>query len=137
MCTRRDSAALTRVRFTTRPSATPLYTSWRARLRRSRAVESRDKILDELWAIALLDNVITEDEATLLHAVEEQLDRFDMLVRSVNRDAGIDFEEFLRMREARKEIFDYALEMALADGKITDDERQLLVRIIEMLPLIR
>ncbi|MCA9715889.1 MAG: hypothetical protein H6713_03315 [Myxococcales bacterium] len=100
-------------------------------------MESRDKILDELWAIALLDNVITEDEATLLRAVEEQLDRFDLLVRSVDRAGGVDFEEFLRMRDARKQIFDYVLDKALADGKITDDERQLLVRIIEMLPLIR
>lgn len=100
-------------------------------------MESRDHILDELWAIALLDDVVTDDEASLLDALEEQLDRFDALLRDVYLDNVVDFDEFLRMRDARKQILEHTLNRALADGRITSDERQLLVRIIEMLPLIR
>jgi len=100
-------------------------------------VENRDHILDELWAIALLDDVVTDDEASLLDALEEQLDRFDVLLRDVYLDNVVDFDEFVRMRDARKQILEHTLNRALADGRITSDERQLLVRIIEMLPLIR
>ena len=100
-------------------------------------MESRDHILDELWAIALLDDVVTDDEASLLDALEEQLDRFDALLRDVYLDNVVGFDEFLRMRDARKQILEHTLNRALADGRITSDERQLLVRIIEMLPLIR
>ncbi|MCA9689675.1 MAG: hypothetical protein KC636_08695 [Myxococcales bacterium] len=100
-------------------------------------LESRNRILEELWAIALLDNVVTDDERSLLEAISEQLDAFEVLLDDVYLDHVVDFDEFLRMRRARKQIVDYALKRALADGKITDDERQLLVRVIEMLPLLR
>ncbi len=100
-------------------------------------VENRQHILDELWAIALLDNEVTDDEAALLEALKEQLDRFELLLDDVYLDNVVDFDEFLSMRAARKQILEHTLNRALADGRITSDERQLLVRIIEMLPLIR
>ncbi len=97
----------------------------------------RNSILDELWAIALMDNVVTEDEAVLLKTAEEQLVGFEELLDDVYLDNVVDFEEFLRLRRARKEILEYTLHKALADGLITHDERQLLIRIIELLPLVR
>lgn len=100
-------------------------------------LQGRDAILDELWAIALMDDVVTEDEAVLLKTAEEQLTRFEELLRDVYRDDVVDFDEFLRLRRARKEILEYTLHKALADGRITHDERQLLIRIIELLPLVR
>ena len=97
----------------------------------------RNSILDELWAIALTDNVVTEDEAVLLRTAEEQLVGFEELLDDVYLDNVVDFDEFLRLRRARKEILEYTLRKALADGQITHDERQLLIRIIELLPLVR
>ena len=97
----------------------------------------RNSILDELWAIALTDNVVTEDEAVLLKTAEEQLVGFEELLDDVYLDNVVDFDEFLRLRRARKEILEYTLRKALADGLITHDERQLLIRIIELLPLVR
>ncbi|MCA9637845.1 MAG: hypothetical protein KC420_17580 [Myxococcales bacterium] len=97
----------------------------------------RNAILDELWAIALMDDVVTEDEAVLLRTAEEQLTEFEALLDDVYLDNVVDFGEFLRLRRARKEILEYTLRKALADGKITHDERQLLIRIIELLPLVR
>ncbi len=73
----------------------------------------------------------------MIDALREQLDRFDVLLQDVYLDNVVDFDEFLSMREARKQILEHTLNRALADGRITTDERQLLVRIIEMLPLIR
>lgn len=97
----------------------------------------RDAILQELWAIALLDNVVTEDEAALLKTAEEQLTEFDELLDDVYLDNVVDFDEFLRLRHARREILEYTLLKALDDGKITHDERQLLIRLIELLPRVR
>ncbi|MCA9659529.1 MAG: hypothetical protein KC486_14375 [Myxococcales bacterium] len=97
----------------------------------------RDAILQELWAIALLDNVVTEDEAALLKTAEEQLKEFDGLLDDVYLDNVVDFDEFLRLRQARREILEYTLRKALDDGKITHDERQLLIRLIELLPRVR
>ncbi|HRI09045.1 MAG TPA: hypothetical protein PKW35_14585 [Nannocystaceae bacterium] len=96
-----------------------------------------EMILDELWAIALADNKVTADEAVLLGTAEEQLRRFEELLRDVYADDVVEFHEFLRLRRARKEILEYTLRKALADGHITHDERQLLIRIIELLPHIR
>lgn len=96
-----------------------------------------EMILDELWAIALADNQVTADEAVLLGTAEEQLRRFEELLREVYADDVVEFHEFLRLRRARKEILEYTLRKALADGRITHDERQLLIRIIELLPHIR
>jgi len=100
-------------------------------------VLDRNAILEELWAIALLDNVVTEDEAVLLRTAEEQLAGFEELLDDVYLDHVVDFDEFLRLRRARKEILEYTLRKALDDGLITHDERQLLIRIIELLPLVR
>ncbi|MEZ4385130.1 MAG: hypothetical protein R3A79_27620 [Nannocystaceae bacterium] len=97
----------------------------------------RDVILQELWAIALLDNVVTEDEAALLKTAEEQLKEFNGLLDDVYLDNVVDFDEFLRLRQARREILEYTLRKALDDGKITYDERQLLIRLIELLPKVR
>lgn len=118
--------------FARRPRSTGL-----AALTTIRRLQGRDAILDELWAIALMDDVVTEDEAVLLKTAEEQLTRFEELLRDVYRDDVVDFDEFLRLRRARKEILEYTLHKALADGRITHDERQLLIRIIELLPLVR
>jgi len=100
-------------------------------------VLDRNAILDELWAIALTDNVVTEDEAVLLKTAEEQLTGFEELLDDVYLDNVVDFDEFLRLRRGRKGILEYTLRKALADGLITHDERQLLIRIIELLPLVR
>ena len=73
----------------------------------------RNAILDELWAIALMDNVVTEDEAVLLKTAEEQLTAFEELLDDVYLDNIVDFDEFLRLRRARKEILEYTLHKAL------------------------
>ncbi|MCA9689678.1 MAG: TerB family tellurite resistance protein [Myxococcales bacterium] len=100
-------------------------------------MENRTKILDELWSIAKLDHVVTEDERQLLKTLEEQLDHYELLDRDVRMDDLVEFGEFLALRQARKQILERALATAFADGRVTDDERQLLVRIIEVLPLVR
>lgn len=104
---------------------------------RPRGYLDHEMILDELWAIALQDHVVTADEAALLGAAEDQLRRFEALLRDVYADDLVEFHEFLRLRRARKQILEDTLRKALADGRITHDERQLLIRIIELLPHIR
>lgn len=104
---------------------------------RGREYLDHERILEELWAIALADHVVTEDEAALLNTTEEQLARFEGLLREVYADEVVEFHEFLRLRRARKALLEDTLRKALADGQITHDERQLLIRVIELLPLIR
>lgn len=96
-----------------------------------------DAIMNELRVAARLDGRITADEHALLRGIDEHLHAFDELVLRIREDRVVDFDEFRQLRTTRQAILDDVLRIALADDVVSDDERELLVRILELLPMLR
>jgi hypothetical protein len=94
-------------------------------------------IMTELRVAARLDGRITADERALLRGMDEHLVAFDHLVARIQEDHIVDFDEFRQLRTARQAILDDILRIALADDVVTDDERALLVRALELIPMLR
>jgi hypothetical protein len=98
---------------------------------------SRDDIMRRMRAIALADGEVTTDERALLRRFDTNLHTFHDLVDRIEEDRMIDFEEFQQLREMRQTILDEMFRVALADAQITADERQLLLRAMELVPTLR
>jgi hypothetical protein len=96
-----------------------------------------DAIMNELRVVARLDGRITADERALLRGMDEHLHAFDELVARIREDRVVDFDEFRQLRTTRQHILDDVLRIALADDVVSDDERGLLVRVLELLPMLR
>ncbi len=97
----------------------------------------KDAIMAELRAVAKLDGQISSDERALLRGMDAHLHAFGDLLLRVEEDRVLDFEEFRQLRSTRQHILDDLMRIALADDVITDDERGLLVRVLELLPTLR
>jgi len=96
-----------------------------------------DAIMGELRIVARLDGRITADERALLRGMDEHLHAFDELTQRIREDRVVDFDEFRQLRTTRQHILDDVLRLALADDVVSDDERGLLVRVLELLPMLR
>lgn len=96
-----------------------------------------DAIMNELRIVARLDGRITADERALLRGMDEHLHAFDELALRIREDRVVDFDEFRQLRTTRQLILDDVLRIALADDVVSDDERGLLVRVLELLPMLR
>jgi len=100
-------------------------------------VVDRDAIMAELRQVARLDGRITSDERALLRGMDTHLLAFKELLARIDEDRVVDFEEFQQLRITRQHVLDDLLRIALADDVISDDERSLLVRVLELLPTLR
>ncbi len=96
-----------------------------------------DAIMAELRIVARLDGRITADERALLRGMDEHLHVFDDLAARIREDSVVDFDEFRQLRTTRQVILDDVLRIALADDVVSDDERGLLIRVLELLPMLR
>lgn|GEM_PF-2532459 len=97
----------------------------------------RDDVMRRMRAIAMADGEVTTDERALLRRFDTQLHTFNDLVMRIEEDRQIDFDEFQQLREMRQTILDELFQVSLADSQITDDERQLLLRAMELVPTLR
>ena len=97
----------------------------------------RDDVMRRMRAIALADGKVTTDERNLLRRFDAHLHAFNDLVYRVEEDRVVDFDEFGQLREMRQSILDELFRVALADSEVTDDERQLLLRAMELVPTLR
>ena len=97
----------------------------------------RDDVMRRMRAIALADGKVTTDERNLLRRFDAQLHAFNELVFRIEEDRLVDFDEFGQLREMRQSILDDLFRVALADSQVTDDERQLLLRAMELVPTLR
>lgn len=98
---------------------------------------SREELMDQMRAVARADGTITADERALLRGLDAHLLDFQGLVERIEEDRKVDFEEFEQLRATRQRILDDMFRIALADDRISDDERQLLLRAMELLPVLR
>ena len=97
----------------------------------------RTDLMGELRRVARADGTITTDERALLRGMDEHLLAFESLMERIAEDRTVDFEEFEQLRATRLEVMDDLMRIALADDEIRDDERQLLLRAMELLPTLR
>ncbi len=98
---------------------------------------SRDEVMQRMRAIALADGEVTSEERAMLRRFDTQLHAFGELVKRVEEDRVVDFDEFQQLREMRQSILDELFRVALADATVSDDERQLLLRAMELVPTLR
>ncbi len=98
---------------------------------------SRDDVMKRMRAIAMADGKVTTDERALLRRFDTQLHTFQDLVARIEEDRSIDFEEFRQLRDTRQSMLDDLFRVALSDAHISDDERQLLLRAMELVPTLR
>ncbi len=98
---------------------------------------SRDEVMRRMRAIALADGEVTSDERALLRRFDTQLHTFNELIERIEEDRVVDFDEFQQLREMRQTILDELFRVALADAHVSDDERQLLLRAMELVPTLR
>jgi tellurite resistance protein len=97
----------------------------------------REEIMAELRTVARFDGRITTDERALLRGMDMHLLAFQDLLVRIDEDRVVDFDEFQQLRLTRQHVLDDLMRIALADDVISDDERQLLVRALELLPSLR
>ena len=98
---------------------------------------TREELMDQMRAVARADGKITAEERALLRGLDAHLLDFHALVKRIEEDRKIDFDEFEQLRATRQRILDDLFRIALADNEIVDDERQLLLRGMELLPVLR
>ena len=98
---------------------------------------STKELMGELFTLANEDGELTEDEIQVLQQVSINLGKFAELIEEIKSDNVIDFEEFQELRKIRQAIFNDVFSVAILDEKITNDERQLLIRLIELIYEVR
>ncbi len=98
---------------------------------------SRETVMAEMRAVARRDGKVTTDERALLRGMDALLSDFEALASRVEEDQVVDFDELGQLRSMRSRILDGLFQIALGDDRITDDERELLVRAMELLPTVR
>lgn len=113
-----------------------LERGWDALARRPIDLD-REHVMTALREEARRDGRITSDERALLRGMDAHLLAFTDLLARVDEDRVVDFDEFVQLRNTRAHVLDDLLRIALADDVITDDERGLLVRALELLPALR
>jgi hypothetical protein len=94
-------------------------------------------LMEEMGVVARSDGRITSDERAMLRGMDTQLLEFQRLMVRVCEDRQIDEEEFEQIRSTRQKILDELFRIALADDQITGDERDLLLRAMELVPALR
>jgi hypothetical protein len=97
----------------------------------------RNEVMAELRKVALFDGRITTEERALLRGMDMHLLALENLLVRIDEDRVVDFEEFQQLRLTRQHVLDDLMRIALSDDVISDDERSLLVRVLELLPTLR
>ena len=94
-------------------------------------------LMKEMIVVARADGRITSDERAMLRGMDTQLLEFQRLTERICEDRNVDEEEFGQLRDTRQRILDELFRIALADDQITGDERDFLLRAMEMVPALR
>lgn len=100
-------------------------------------VSSRAEVMGQMRRVAASKGQVTEDERELLRKMDTHLFGFQSLLDRIDHDRTVDFDEFQALRGQRQQILDDLFRTSLADDQITHDERQLLLKAMEVLPHLR
>lgn len=90
------------------------------------------EIWEKLRETALKDGIISEEENTLISNIALDVEAYAQMVDKALNDGIIDEAEQIELFEGRMEILEKAYEMARADHKITDDEKEILKSICKL-----
>lgn len=98
---------------------------------------SRADVMGQMRRAAGSTRSITSEQRELLRGMDAHLFGFQVLLDHAERDTVLDFDEFQQLRTQRQQILDDLFRIALADDKITYEERKLLLKAMELLPTLR
>ncbi len=88
------------------------------------------EIIGELNKIAEADGEISLEEMQLLNSINFNLEKFFSLVSSAANDGVITDEELVQIHVFEKRIIQEASSKAFEDGRISNEERALLTKLI-------
>ncbi len=95
--------------------------------------EDAIKLIESISTIARMDGIITEDEQNIISQVKTDADKYVRLFEEI-MDRGIISEDDIQSLERAKiRILKNATNVAGRDNLITDDERQILLKILEVI----
>ena len=90
-------------------------------------------IMEKLDALADSDYVYTDDEIILFDHINANLDHYFVLLEKFIEDNVITDEELDEMKKFEKKIVEDAKSKAFEDGKISEDEKALLDKLVVLL----
>ncbi|MCY3414632.1 MAG: hypothetical protein INQ03_23485 [Candidatus Heimdallarchaeota archaeon] len=90
-------------------------------------------IMFDLKKLAGSDGKITDDEKELLNTIAEALEQYYELLEEVVEDSMIDENEYKQMKEYEKKLFSIAEKKALEDDNLSEDEKNILKMLRDLL----
>jgi len=104
------------------------------RLKKTKQIlEDSQTIIDKLNIMAADDGVITNDEVALINVIDKNLKRYQDLVTQVLEDDLIEEDEIQKMKKLEREITELVQKQAIADGKISVPEYELINALFDCL----
>ena len=85
-----------------------------------------DSTIKELMEVANKDGIVSSDELEIIRQVKVDLDSYDLHLQEAQKDGNIDNEEMKILVKLRNLIIERADIIASVDGKLSDDEVDLL-----------
>ena len=89
--------------------------------------------IKNLFLLAKKDGILSEEEADILNRVKIDLKKYSALLDKALVDGVINTKETKNLTRLKKQIIKGASEVAEKDGKITDDEKVLILKLSELL----
>lgn len=85
-----------------------------------------DSTIKELMEVANKDGIVSSDELEIINQVKVDLDSYDLHLKEAQKDGFIDDEEMIVLEKLRNLIIERADIIASVDGKLAEDEKELL-----------
>jgi len=93
----------------------------------------QDRLMSELFAEAMLDHKVTEDEMEILNSIRRNYRFYLDSLRNAMRDGVISGDECALLNTIKQSIYQSTLDTALKDGQLMEDEDRLLRKFRELL----
>ncbi len=91
------------------------------------------KAWSDLKDIALEDNELTQEEMHVIESVMEGLERYFILLTKINEEGKFDEGDRHFLNLTKQKIWERALETALNDNYLSNDEYRLLMKVGELM----
>jgi len=93
----------------------------------------QDQLMSALFAEAMLDNKVTEDEMEILDSIRRNYRFYLDSLKNAMSDGVISSDECALLNTMKQSVYQSTLDIALKDGQLKQDEAQLLNKFRELL----
>jgi tellurite resistance protein len=95
--------------------------------------ESFNVIIQELTKLASQDGIITDDEKEILSQIKFDMDYYELMLADALEDGIITDHEKEKLHDIASSMLERAKIVAGIDGVITDDEKNLIQKLTEII----